>query len=275
MAYFDDPSEGTAPEPNSRWPIMLAGAAAGFAIVTAVWWFTRPAPVAREAPPAQVERRPVEPERAAPAAPAGAARTTPAPREPRARARSAPEPAAPAAVDTPAVVTPARELTVDVDVEGAMVFLDRKFLGTAPIRTSDVAEGAHQLNVSAQGFDGVARSIDVAESGPTAVTIRLKEVRLNEAVDVVHKHGVGSCQGRLTADLAGLKYVPQSGDDGFTVPLDAIASFDIDYMKKNLRIRNKGGKTWNFESPTGSADPLFVFHRDVSKARTRLASPTQ
>ena len=39
------------------------------------------------------------------------------------------------------------------------------------------------------------------------------------------------------------------------MPLDAVEGFEIDYLKKNLRLKRKGGKNWNFESPTGSADP--------------------
>jgi hypothetical protein len=156
-------------------------------------------------------------------------------------------------------------------VPGALVFLDRRFLGNAPVTLTDVTAGAHQVNVSAEGYDGVARTIDVAGSGPTKVAISLKEVRLDEAVDVVHKHAMGSCQGRLSASLDGFRFTPARGDDGFTMPLDAVESFEIDYMKKNLRLKRRGGRTWNFESPGGSADPLFVFHREVEKARAKLA----
>jgi hypothetical protein len=167
---------------------------------------------------------------------------------------------------------PLRQLLVETDVEGALVFLDRKYLGTAPLATNEVPAGSHQLNVSAEGYDGVARTIDIAEAGPTSVTIRLREVRLNESVVVVHKHGLGSCEGTLAADLSGFTFEPARGNDGFTLAMDAIASFEIDYLKKNLRLRQKGGRTWNFESPTGSADPLFVFHRDVEKVRQRLTA---
>jgi hypothetical protein len=90
----------------------------------------------------------------------------------------------------------------------------------------------------------------------------------------VHKHGVGSCRGRLTADVTGLRYVPERGEDGFTLPFGSIERFEIDYLQKNLRVKRKGGRTWNFESPTGSADPLFVFHREVEKARVKLSDGT-
>ncbi len=46
--------------------------------------------------------------------------------------------------------------------------------------------------------------------------------------------------------------------------------FEVDYLKKNLRIKLKQGKTYDFTDPEGNADHLFVFHRDVAKARERL-----
>jgi hypothetical protein len=272
VGYLDDAPDESVTESTSRLRLFVAIFALALVVVAVGWWFSRPAPVSRTAAPVSTAR---EPSRSAAASPAPAPPTTrpePTPRETRPRSRPAPEPAAPAVISVPAPATPLRELNVDVDVEGAMVFLDRRFLGNAPLKTTDVEAGTHQLNVSAAGYDGVARSIDIAESGPTSVTIRLKEVRLNAAVDVVHKHGMGSCQGQLTAEVTGLTFAPTNGNDGFTLPFNAIETFEIDYLKKNLRLKQKGGRTWNFESPTGAADPLFVFHRDVEKARTRLAS---
>jgi hypothetical protein len=102
---------------------------------------------------------------------------------------------------------------------------------------------------------------------PAEVTIAFKEVRLDAAVPVVHKHGVGSCQGRLIASLEGLRYEAIS-DDAFSRPFAEIEAFDVDYLKRNLRVKRRGGKTWNFTDP-GNADPLFGFHRDVEKARVK------
>jgi hypothetical protein len=264
------PPDNEAGGDARRVPLILGAIGAVVALSAVAWWLTQPAPspraerapaVARDTPAPRAEAPAKPPEEPAP----------PVTRDARPRTRPAPRPAAPAE-PAPAEATPARELTIDTDVEGALVFLDRQFLGNAPVRTTQVTSGSHQINVSAEGYDGVARTVDVAESGPTSVTIRLKEVRLNESVTVVHKHGMGACQGQLTADLKGFHFVPQRGDDAFTLPLEAVESFEIDYLKKNLRLKRRGGRTWNFESPTGSADPLFVFHRDVEKARTRLAA---
>jgi hypothetical protein len=153
-----------------------------------------------------------------------------------------------------------------------MVFLDRVFLGYSPVTTSEFKPGRHQVNVSAAGYDGVAQSVDLPESGSSTIEIKLAEVRLNETVEVVHKHRVGSCQGQLVANLSGFTYKPKTGNDGFAFALDAVEAFEVDYLEKNLRLKQRGGRTWNFESPTGSADPLFVFHREVERARTKLAS---
>jgi hypothetical protein len=102
--------------------------------------------------------------------------------------------------------------------------------------------------------------------------VRFKEVRLNASVPVVHKHGVGSCSGRLVADTSGLRYETANAGDAFTIAFADVESFAVDYLKKNLRVKKRGGRTWNFEDPNGQADPLFVFHRDVDKARARLAA---
>ena len=52
-------------------------------------------------------------------------------------------------------------LRIDSDVPGAQVFIDRQFVGTTPVTAENVSPGTHQLNVSAEGFDGIARTIEV------------------------------------------------------------------------------------------------------------------
>ena len=46
--------------------------------------------------------------------------------------------------------------------------------------------------------------------------------------------------------------------------------FEVDYLKKNLRVKIRGGKIYNFTDPDGNADRLFVFQRDVDKVRKRI-----
>lgn len=181
-------------------------------------------------------------------------------------------PAAPEATPEPAVVAPPPDLVtlkVDSDVPGAQVFVDRVFLGKTPLTTTDVKPGSHRLNVSAPGYDGVARDIDVAP-GSREITVNLREVKLDVSLDVVHKHRMGSCKGRLVATPAGLRYETDDKDDMFKTTLADLETFQIDYLEKNLRIKPKQGKRYDFTDPEGNADHLFVFHRDVEKARERL-----
>ena len=95
-----------------------------------------------------------------------------------------------------------------------------------------------------------------------------KAVRLDERLDVVHKHGVGSCRGRLVATTAGLRFESDKAGDSFQVAFPSLEPLQVDYLKKNLRVKQRGGKTWNFTSD--SADALLVFQKAVEAARERL-----
>ena len=44
----------------------------------------------------------------------------------------------------------------------------------------------------------------------------------------------------------------------------------MDYLKKNLQLKRRGGKTWNFTTKAENADPLFVFHKSVDKVRKQV-----
>jgi hypothetical protein len=215
---------------------------------------TTPAPVVVPPPPAAAVPPAVEQPRPPRRAAAPAATT-------------APPPKAPPAAD---LVT----LRIDSDVAGAQVFIDRQFIGAAPVTTTDVKPGAHQINVSATGYDQYAQSIDLTP-GSRDVMVRFKEVRLDAKADVVHKHGIGSCSGTLVATPQGLRYDTTNKGDAFTVPLTSLETFEVNYLEKNLRVKIKGGKQYNFTDPMGNADSLFVFQRDVDKARQRLLKGDQ
>jgi hypothetical protein len=224
-----------------------------------------------------------EPEAPTAAAPATAAapieRPASLPPEPPA---AAPEPPRRRAAATPALRPPVVEppskatevaptsglLRIDSDVPGAQVFIDRQFVGAAPAVAENVAPGTHQLNVSAPGFDSVATSIDVVP-GEREIVIKLREVRLDVSIDVIHKHGIGSCRGRLAATPEGIRYETSNSGDAFTSSVD-LETFQVDYLEKNLRVKLPKGRQFNFTDPDGNADRLFVFHRDVDKARERL-----
>jgi len=220
----------------------------------------KPAPVQTrtEAPPTAPLAKPAEPEK--PADTTGARKP-----RPRKEAPAATEPAAPPPPASPTLI-------VESDVPGAAVFVDRKFVGTTPLRTTDVAGGSHQLNASVTGEEGLAQSIEIAGTGETAITLKFKEVRLNASVAVVHKHGMGSCEGRLVATTGGLRYDTANKKDAFSIAFSQLESFEIDYLKKELKVKQAGGKNWNFTDKSENADKLFVFHRDVTKAREKLAA---
>lgn len=228
-------------------------------------------------PAKSADNRPVEAPKPAPAPPPAAApkpapkpEPAPAPEPKRRAAAPKPEPKAdpepaPAAAPDPGLVT----LHVESDVPDAQVFVDRAFIGKAPVTTTDIKAGPHKINVAAPGFEGVAKDVDLV-AGKNDVTLKMREVRLNASLDVVHKHRMGSCKGRLIATPQGLRYETTDKDDGFRSGLLDLDTFEIDYMDKNLKIKLKSGKQYNFTDPGGKADNLFVFHRDVEKARDRL-----
>ena len=215
---------------------------------------------------------------AAPAAGGAATPAAPADETPRptpARPRRTDN--APAATEAPVAAAPAAEpapaaglLRIDADVPGAQVFIDRQFIGTTPVTAENVKPGTHQLNVSAEGFEGIARTIDVG-AGSSDLMVRFREVRLDARLPVVHKHRMGSCTGTLVATPQGLRYDTDDKDDRFNALFADLEAFEVNYTDKNLRVRVRKGKQYNFTDPDGSADKLFVFHRDVDKARQRLA----
>ena len=251
---------------------VLVIAVAGFLLAGAVVAFivTRPEPKAPEPaarvetpapPPAVKEERKPEPVSPPPGAAPRIARRAPAPLGPAAAPPAAAEP-----VDAAPEVG---VLRIDSDVPGAQVFIDRVFIGATPITVPNVKPGTHRLNVSAPGFDGVAETLDVV-AGPRDILIKLKDVRLDAKIAVVHKHRIGSCRGQLVASPQSIRYETTEKDDAFSVPLREVETFQVDYLEKNLKLKLQKGKRFEFGDPDGNADRLFVFHRDVEKARERL-----
>jgi PEGA domain len=161
-------------------------------------------------------------------------------------------------------------LSVDTDVPGASVFIDRTFVGNTPLQLERLEPGQRTLNLSADGFSSITHTIDLV-AGANEVKLRFKEVRLDTHVAVVHKHGMGSCDGTLVASVDGVSYVTSNKSDAFALAFGQMEIFAVDYMEKNLRVKQKGGKTWNFTDRAANADALFVFHREVDTARKRLA----
>jgi hypothetical protein len=246
---------GDGPKARGRSRLALVAAVALVVVVAAavafrLWPRPAPSPGTTRAP--KIERTPDA--RATP-------RVEPSPLEREAGGGPArPRPA-------PTATAPTPRFRVDADVPGASVFLDRKYLGTTPVETTEFTPGSHRLNVSAEGQDMYAETIEVPAGGRDVV-VRFKEVRLDEAIDVVHRHGVGSCRGRLAATPAGLAFSGGNAEDAFQASFSSLEPLQVDYLKKNLRVRVKGGKTYNFSAD--SADALLVFQKAVEAARKKL-----
>ncbi len=267
VSVFDEPpAEPSAP---SRLPLVVGGVVVLLAIVGAMVFLggedddapaTTAAPAAAPRPGAAAPVPKSAPPPAATPAPAAAAR--------RPAAKAAEPEAAPAET---APRADAGVLVVESDVPGASVFLDREFVGTAPVTLKDLAPGSKRLNLSAEGFDGISRTVEVAP-GEQTVTMRFREVRLNATAGVAHKHGMGGCEGTLRATVDGLSYETSNKGDAFTLRYEQLETFEVNYLEKNLRVKQRGGKTWNFtDRQADNADRLFVFHRDVQAVRDKLA----
>jgi len=267
---MDEPEE---PAPSSHVNRNIIVGAVTLIVLLAVYFGGRALRSSLSGPPAGVEQTtPQEqPTPTQPATPSAEAVPSPPPAsEPPPsgpRRRKAPAPEQPVAV--PAAPTTGT-LHIDSDVPGAFVFLDRQFVGKAPVTADAVTPGSHQLNVSAEGYEGYSQALEVAP-GPSNVMVRFKEVRLHETVAVVHKHRFGSCEGKLVATPEGIRYETTDQDDRFLAPFSSLEVFEVNYLDKNLKIKVRRGKTYNFTDKNPNADALFVFHRNVEKARARMA----
>jgi hypothetical protein len=185
--------------------------------------------------------------------------------------KAAPKKTEPKVAETPKPAATTTSLRIVSDVPGASVFIDRQFVGNTPLTLDTIEPGTKRVQLTATGFDSIQRTIEV-KPGPNTVTLRIKEVALSARTPVVHKHRFGSCEGTLRASLDGLQYVTTNKDDAFLLPYAQLETFAVDYLEKNLRVKQRGGKTWNFTDRTENADALFVFHRDVDAARKKLAA---
>jgi PEGA domain len=246
---------------------LLAGTAALLLLGAALFFVARsstgpgPEPPAASAPAPEPAPTPkAEPKAAPPAEPESA----PAKKAPVAK-KAAPPPASETAAPTLAT------LVLESDVPGASVFVNREYVGTTPLRLDKLEPGAKQLKLTADGYEGIERAVELS-AGDNPVTVRFREVRLNKRMAVNHKHGMGGCEGTLVATVDGLAYETTNKDDAFKLPYAQLETFLVDYLEKNLRVKQKSGKTWNFtDKAAANADALFVFHRDVEAARKKLA----
>lgn len=182
---------------------------------------------------------------------------------------------------TPAPATPSPEaapalgtLIIESDVPETSVFIDRVYLGNAPVTARNLTPGSHRLNMSVTGYEGVSETIEV-EAGTHTISMKFKEIKLDEKLDVTHKHAIGSCSGTLRASPQRLTYETTHSGDAFALALTNLDVFEVDYVQKNLKVKLRDGKTYNFTDSEGNADRLYLFHQTVQKARQRLLAGRQ
>ena len=107
-----------------------------------------------------------------------------------------------------------------------------------------------------------------AKTAPTPpVTTAPAVSRVDARLMVVHKHRFGDCQGILRVGPGTLTYVTDHKEDAFRLTFAEVDAFDLDADKKNLRIRRKGGKTWNFTTRGDAGPALTTFHKEAERAR--------
>ena len=161
-------------------------------------------------------------------------------------------------------------LRIISDVPGATVFLDRNYIGTTPVDIKAVEAGEHQLTVSADGYDMYAETV-VVTTGHEDIRVSFEQAasELNESVSVIHKHSFGNCSGTLIADSAGIRYEADH-KDAFAIPYGSLQRFEVDYMKKNMNLKVRKGKNYNFTEQSGDSDALFVFHQNVQVFLERM-----
>lgn len=202
-------------------------------------------------------------------APVRSASPSPVAPEPSPIASAKPTPKAAEPSPTPEPSPTTGTLLIESDVPDTSVFVDRVYLGKAPATAAGLTPGPHRLNLSASGYEGFVDTIDVA-AGTHTFSYSFKEIRLNASIAVTHKHGIGSCSGTLRATPKGLVYETTNTGDAFSAALTDLDTFTVDYLEKNLKVKIKGGKTYNFTDAGGDVNRLYLFHQDVDKARQRL-----
>ena len=263
MGLFDEPEQSSTG--SGRWIVAAVGLL--LAVGAAVLFVSRSADDAEEPANVTSDRArstdPTSDPEPDPSPDLEPERSMSAPTEVRAP-EPEPEPPPPLA-PTPALIV----LRVTSDVDDADVFVDREYVGTTPFESAAITPGPHRLIVSAEGYEGFSRDIRISDE-VTSVDATFKVVRLDQRVSVIHKHRFGECRGYLAANLDGIHY-QSDDDDAFSVAFASIENFTIDYLEHNLRVKVQNGRTYNFTDAETNADRLFVFHREVERARTRLA----
>ena len=148
--------------------------------------------------------------------------------------------------------------------------------GTEPVEHCHIHTGRSFVAFFRELFgrrDPGSEQPESARSEPTPeLPHRLNDVSLNQSVAVIHDHIFGDCAGRLVADPDSIRY-ETTHKDAFTIAHTDVETFEVDSVRHNLRIKPRGGHTYNFTGRAGRANALFVFHAEVERARRHLAAP--
>ena len=241
-------------------------------------------PLAGGDPPAP---RPVDPDPPASSSAAGGPRTVageqvvpagdpplaggdpPAPRpvDPDPPAASPPPAAAPAASPPPANAVPpaapgtppagSGRVLIRTTPAGALVTLDGRSRGAAPLSLGDVSPGVHRLGVAAPGYVSEEREITVSAGAPaTAVNVALTPLA---AVDPPAR---GAPPGAAARVGAGSLYVV-SRPAGATVTVDdavvgvtPVAAPDVAFGTHRVRIELPGYRPWVTEVDVSGTEPV-------------------
>jgi hypothetical protein len=118
------------------------------------------------------------------------------------------------------------------------------------------------------GAGGDAARPAISRGAPSAES----PADVTAAIEVVHKHKLGSCRGRLSVGAAGLRYEPTRPGHGFAVPLASVERLESDPRKKVLAVKLRGGRTYNFTDPGNRPEPLQAFQKAFAKPRPRVGA---
>jgi hypothetical protein len=132
---------------------------------------------------------------------------------------------------------------------------------------SDEAAPAEEAGAATPSEPTDVRPAPPSVPTPSKSPTQAEAVRFDVAVPAVHKHRLGSCEGTLRASSAGLSYNTTNRDDAFRLPFAEVDQFEFEAERRNLRVRQRGGRTWNFTSRGDDIAALGVFARQVERGR--------
>jgi hypothetical protein len=156
----------------------------------------------------------------------------------------------------------------------AVVSVWQNYPGLAPGRPAPAAAGQTAAKTAEENVPAPPAALDLTPSTPATAPkpaspsqpATSQPAKTDAAVTVVHKHRFGDCEGTLRALPGTLTYTTTNKEDGFRLAFAEVETFDLNEEGTTLRIRRRGGRTWNF-TPKGTAATLAAFHKEASRTR--------